>query len=396
MFQANQMFGLSHTTSAAVAVIAAAASALAGPTQKDSKRADAPIPGMQTYTRAHATHENPPDLLGGPLEVDVSQHNGVTYFVVPGPRRLDPAVFGTPDKPTGFDPAPFPLLGVPFDKRLTEDGKYTYASQATPFSNWAESGEGSLTMKVVDATAIDGATTKDTINFEANFYAPDGTPFRVTCDEPLPHGSAYPTFGGVVTNHLLHGVTGIGTRLMPTEFTYVAFWGKGKVYRAGTLIADNQVVHVMVTEFVRGPDYRLAFDGGVGEPPSGKTLHLMIPPFKVGEHGLEPSPLMTGYDPFPYAEQRLNREVGQAKMLPEDQRDQRMELLDQVRDMMDGAKEHAKEMSDAGKLSGQPFFHVMFNDFQITAHRGSGAMRQRMNSMKGHMDNQHKQPSENH
>jgi hypothetical protein len=385
------MFGRSAT--GGMLIVALAAPAMAGSQTKGQEHGSKP-PGLETYTRAHATHENPSDLLGGALEVDVTQHNGVTSWVIPGPRALDPAVFGSPDHPTGIDP-----VGVPLRERLTDGDAYTYDSQATPFSDWAQNGEGSLTMKVVDSTAIDGATTDDTIDFEANFYAPDGTPFRVTCTEPLPHGDTFPTFGGVVTNHLMHGVTGIGTRLMPTEFAYAAFWGKGKVYRDGKLIADNQLIHVMVTEPVRSPGYHLAFDGGVGHPTTGKTVHLIIPPLKVGDQGPEPAPLKTGYDPFPSTTERLNEETEEARSLPEDQRDQRMERLSEVRDMMAEAKERAKETSGSGVTDGQPFIHIMFNDFQIHAQRPGAnmeqkmetkmdSMEQRMKSMREHMNGQ--------
>ena len=79
-----------------------------------------------------------------------------------------------------------------------------------------------------------------------------------------------------MTNHLLHGATGLGTRLMPTEFTYAAFWAMGDVYRDGELVNKNQMVHVMITEIVRGEGYSLNFDGEVGNPPGGMTLHLMV------------------------------------------------------------------------------------------------------------------------
>ena len=133
---------------------------------------------------------------------------------------------------------------------------------------------GSVDMTVVDATAIDGSRTKDKIDFEASFQLPDGANYRVVCKKPLSHGMAFPFFGGVVTNHLLHGATGIGTRLMPTEFAYVAFWGVGDIYKDGTLINKDHMVHAMVTEVVRGDDYALQFDDGVGNPPQGITLHL--------------------------------------------------------------------------------------------------------------------------
>ncbi|MCZ6757590.1 MAG: hypothetical protein O7C39_04835 [Bacteroidetes bacterium] len=37
------------------------------------------------------------------------------------------------------------------------------------------------------------------------------------------HGMEFPTFGGAVNNHILHGFTRIGTAHMPNEYTYFTF-----------------------------------------------------------------------------------------------------------------------------------------------------------------------------
>lgn len=332
--------------------------------------AQAPVPGLHAYTHGHAMRDAPPDLIGGPLTVTVSQENGSTRWVLPGPRFLDPSVFGTPDQPVGMDPAPFPLLGVPVDMRNASGGNYTFISRVAPFSDWREVGVGSVTMKVVDATAIDGARTKDQVNFEATFKSPDGKhEYRVTADKPISHGMAYPFFGGVVTNHLLHGGTGIGTRQMPTEYTYAAFWAMGNIYRDGELVNENQIVHVMVTEVVRGEGYKLAFDGGVGDPPSGITLHLMVPPFKPGPKGLVPSPLKTGYVPFPAIQKHMMAAMQMVEQLPEGERAGHMAVMQEIKGMMEMTKAHVMEEMQAGRMDGQPFFHVMFGNVQMEGSR---------------------------
>ncbi len=143
----------------------------------------------------------------------------------------------------------------------------------------------------VDATAIDGATTKDEIDFEATFPAPeDQGIYRVVVQQPAPHGWAYPTGGGVVTDVMLHGVTGWGTHLMPTEFTYSAFWGAGDVYHNDELVAEGHGIHMMLTEFVRKEPYDLVFDENVN--PNLRHLHLMALPFTLKG---EPQPLPTGF-----------------------------------------------------------------------------------------------------
>ena len=326
-------------------------------------------PGLQTYTRAHAMHENPPERLGGALKINISQRDGGTRFVLPGARFLDPAVFGTPDNPVGFDPAPFPLLGVPLDLRNTADGMYTFVNKATPFGDMYEVGAGSFTLTAVDATAIDGARTKDKLDFEANFSLPDGSQYRVVCKKLLPHGMAFPTFGGVVTNHLLHGGTGIGTRLMPTEFTYFAFWGIGDIYKDGKLINEDHMIHGMVTEIVRGENYALQFDGGVGNPPQGTTMHLMIPPFKPTPQGMVPDPLKTMFMPFPFVKKQMEAKMAMVMQLPEEQREKKMAMMMEVKEMMEHTKQHVMEATKAGKMYGQPFIHIMFGDLKMSAKR---------------------------
>ncbi|MFQ5915570.1 MAG: hypothetical protein ACE5JS_20560 [Nitrospinota bacterium] len=328
------------------------------------------MPGLQAYTRGHAKFQSPPDRLGGPLTVTVTQHNGSTRWVLPGPRFLDPSVFGTSAHPVGFDPAPFPLLGIPLNMRKAHNGHYAFVEHATPFSNWREVGGGNIEMGVVDATAIDGARTKDKVHFVATFKSPDGKyKYRVTADKPIPHGMAYPFFGGVVTNHLLHGVTGIGTRLMPTEFTYAAFWAIGKVYRNDKLVNPNQLVHVMVTEIVRGDGYTLERDGGVGNPPTGVTLHLMVPPFKATPSGLQPAPIRTGFIPFPFVKKHMREAMAAAKRLPPAEREERLAILKEVKTLMGHTKEHVMKAMKDGKMDGQPFFHVMFGNIQMQASR---------------------------
>ncbi|MFQ5914572.1 MAG: hypothetical protein ACE5JS_15465 [Nitrospinota bacterium] len=337
----------------------------------DSPQESAPV-GFRSYTMGHAKIQSPPDRLGGPLKVTVSQTNGSTRFVLPGPRMLDPAVFGTPDNPVGFDPAPFPLLGVPVNYRLTHKSKYTITSHATPFSNWREVGVGSVRMTLVDATAIDGARTKDKIDFEANFKLPDGTPIRVVVKKPIPHGIAFPFFGGVVTNHFLHGVSGIGTRLMPTEFTYAAFWGIGDIYRKGKLVNKNHLVHAMLTEAVRGENYRLLFDSEVGNPPTTRTLHLMVPPFKVVPgKGLALDPLKTKFIPFDYVAKHMKKTLARVKAMPNGPKKARaLAVLKQTKKVMGETKKKVQAAVMDGKMFGQPFIHVMFGNLKISASGG--------------------------
>lgn len=243
------------------------------------------------WLSAHVEDENPPDVVGGPITTSVSQESGPSFWILPSPRKLDPTIFGTADDPKGTE-LPSLFLGVPPDFRETLPDGTQQTKQPTPFGDKFASTEGArMQMRVVDATAIDGATTKDEIDFEATFSAPeDQGEYRVVVSKPAPHGWAYPFGGGVVTNVLLHGVTGWGTRLFPTVFTYAAFWGQGEIYKDGERIVENTGVHVMLTEFARKEPYDLVFDDGVD--PGNMHLHLMVLPFTAKG---EPSPVPTGF-----------------------------------------------------------------------------------------------------
>jgi len=335
-------------------------------------------PGLHAYTKGHATEQNPPDIIGGPLKVTLMQKDGGTRLVLPGPRFLDPSVFGTPEHPTGFDPAPFPLMGVPLDMRRVVDGKYTFVDHPTPFSNWREVGVGSIRQVTTDVTAIGGARTKDKIDLEATFTLPGpdpdhpdvgAVPYRVVCNTPLAHGFGFPTFGGVVTNHLLHGVTGLGTRLMPTEWTYVAIWCKGDIYKNGKLIAKDHMIHTMMTEAVRSEGYQLDFDGQVGQPSRTTTLHLMIPPYKPTPEGIVKSPLKTMFVPFPYINRHMMADIEEAKKLPPKQREERLARIGEIKELMKWTKEAIVNETIAGNMAGMPFIHIMFGNAEMKATR---------------------------
>jgi len=326
-------------------------------------KASTPLPhvGLFAYTKAHAMNPNPPDRWGGTVTVSANQTRGATQWVLPGPRDLDPVIFGTPDHPAMWNQAPFPLIGISPKMRQSMHGKYTIVDHATPFSDWRAIGVGDLHMKISDTTAIDGAKTKDKINFVATFDSPDKMhSYKVVVKKALPHGFGYPTFGGVVTDHMMHGGTGIGTSLMPTMYTYATFWGLGDIYVDGRLTNPNQIVHMMVTEGVRGKRWKLGKDGDIrGE---GVVLHLMVPPYKAGPKGPVMAPLRSGYIPFPEIKKRMMKTKEMVmKMSPEKQKVMMPKLM-AAKELMMKTKKHVQEQMAEGKMFGQPFFHVMFGN----------------------------------
>ncbi len=326
-----------------------------------------PSVGLGAYTKKHAMFPEPPDRIGGAVTITAIQEKGSTRTPLPGPRNLDPAVFGTPENPLGWEKTPFPLVGIPQTMRQTNGDGYTIVDHATPFGDWMVTGEGTLRMSVTDLTAHDGMTTKDKIDFEATWQAPDKShDYRVVANTPLPHGKFFPTFGGVVTDHLMHGSTGIGTKLMPTMYAYVSFWAKGDFYTDGRLVNPNQLIHVMITEPVRGDKEMLGFDGDVGGGGTGgKVLHLMIPPYKIGPNGPEKAPLKTGFIPFPMVKERIMADKQAAMKLPPEQRKAALARVKAVKELMGKTKKHVLHMMEEGKMFGQPFFHVMFAHVDI-------------------------------
>ncbi|MFC7197340.1 hypothetical protein ACFQL4_26350 [Halosimplex aquaticum] len=170
-------------------------------------------------------------------------------WVLPAKRRIDEFVFGTPDEPinTGqhwVNVADGPVadllgeqtyqVGLPLDKRrTTEDGSaYTVTTFNTFASPSRREVSGELDLTYVDRRPWDepgaGTDTPDTVELTAEFTDPADNQYRLEVGQvfqpPIP---PWQTGGGVVTNSWLHGVTGTGSPLLPTEFAYGAFWGSG-------------------------------------------------------------------------------------------------------------------------------------------------------------------------
>lgn len=278
------------------------------------------------YLAAHAPVENPPALLGGPLTVTVGQDGGGVFVALPDERKLDPDVFGTPEHPRAFAGTPG-IDGVPPAARGVQNGAYTEMKTKSPFGDaYVTMGDARLTLEAVDATAVDAAKSDDRVKFEASWKDDAGNTYAVRCCKMLAtHGVEYPTFGGVVTNHILHGSSRIGTALMPTEYTYVAFWGMGEVLKNGRVVAAPRLVHGMLTEYVRSKGYALASDREV--TPTHLQFHLMVPP-----------------------------------MMP---------------DMKRGRFEHSAVPTGFTLPDGKelPFWHVMFENLDVHAARGGGGAR---------------------
>ncbi len=230
-------------------------------------------------------------VAGGIRRVESSSVGTDVRWILPGLRALDPAIFGTPDQPLGFEPG----TGLPLQARLvSEDGTaYTTTAGPTPFSDNFAPVDGSFNLSVVDATLIDGPDSQDQIDFSATFTGPDGKEYAITLLKVIPKGPDHPFFGGVATNFIQHGATGIGTNLMPGAYTYVAFWGVAELSIDGEVVASNRIVHGMITADPRDEEYRLGFDQDIDN--SQIVFHLILPNTEVTPDGPQESPVPTGF-----------------------------------------------------------------------------------------------------
>lgn len=255
-----------------------------------------PPPPARGYLKAHASVQQPLGLLGGPIAIDISQSSGGVFVALPDRRQLDPDVFGIPAMPRAAGGTPG-INGLPPMARGAEGGAYTAMKGLSPFGDkQVVMANGKLQLRLVDATATDAATSDDEVRMEASWQDKAGNTYSVRCCKMLAtHGLEFPTFGGVVTNHILHGFTRLGTALMPTEFTYAGFWGMGAIIKNGEVLDQPRLIHGMLTEYVRGEGYKLDSDAEV--TPTRQQFHLMVVPFRpnMQEGRFEPSPVKTGF-----------------------------------------------------------------------------------------------------
>lgn len=255
------------------------------------------MPPARGYIQAHKGVQKPFGLLGGPISIDIQQTSGGVFVSLPDQRELDKNVFGVPGMPRAWG-GTAAINGVPPMARASKGGEYTRMKPNTPFGDkHIVMADGRLTIDARDVTATDAATTEDEVQMMASWKDESGNTYEVRCCEMLAsHGMEFPTFGGVVTNHILHGFSRIGTALMPSEYTYFAFWGMGAVLKNGEVVDKPRLVHGMLTEYVRTEGYELAEDHQV--TPTRRHFHLMVAPFMPDMENMSfmQKPVNTGFE----------------------------------------------------------------------------------------------------
>lgn len=229
--------------------------------------------------------------------INVSQENGGDVkWILPGPRRLDPTIFGTPEMPLGFEEE----IGIPIENRsLSDDGtEFNSTTNDTPYSDNFSRINGSFTMNLTDVTPVDVNESEDMAEAEFNFTDPAGEiEYRVVLTDIIRVGQSHPVLGGVVIDGIAHGRSSIDTRLEPTSYAYGGVWGVGELYINGTLVSEDRVMHAMATERVRSPGedgYRLLFDNEL--PHQGIQVHLVLPEKVMSGNGtIMDEPVPTNY-----------------------------------------------------------------------------------------------------
>jgi plastocyanin len=155
-------------------------------------------------------------------------------------------------------PGPFPFAdsAAPILKAFGNEREGLESqAQNGPYSNNVAPIAGTFTF-----TAWDKGATRDSVNGVAEFTTQDNARWKLVLDrvqtKDVPH---HPRFGGVILGLYYHGITGVHTPLVPTINSAVALWAFGHLYRNGTLVTDNAMVHVMqLSRTRRDGDFALA------------------------------------------------------------------------------------------------------------------------------------------
>jgi hypothetical protein len=155
-------------------------------------------------------------------------------------------------------PGPFPFAdSAAAILKAFGDEREGLESQAEngPYSNKVSPISGTFSFRAWDKGAI-----RDSVSGVAEFTTQDHARWKLVLDRvqtrDVPH---HPRFGGVIMGLYYHGMTGVHTPLVPTINSAVALWAFGHLYRNGTLVTDDAMVHVMELSRTRRPgDFALA------------------------------------------------------------------------------------------------------------------------------------------
>ena len=153
-------------------------------------------------------------------------------------------------------PFPFPDSAAPILQQFGDEREGLESQVKNgPYSNNVTRIAGTFTFAAWDRGAV-----RDSVDGVAEFATQDGARWRLVLDrvqtKDVPH---HPRFGGVILGLYYHGNTAVHTPLVPTINSAVALWAFGHLYKNGTLVTDNAMVHVMLLSRTRRDgDFALA------------------------------------------------------------------------------------------------------------------------------------------
>jgi plastocyanin len=194
-------------------------------------------PSRSGYPRSREIRMNQPQRTPGSVQAIQVTGSGPVIQILPGPF-------------------PFADSAAPLLKQFGNEREGLESqAQNGPYSNNVAPIAGTFTF-----TAWDKGATRDSVNGVAEFTTQDQARWKLVLDrvqtKDVPH---HPRFGGVIMGLYYHGMTGVHTPLVPTINSAVALWAFGHLYRNGTLVTDDAMVHVMqLSRTRRDGDFALA------------------------------------------------------------------------------------------------------------------------------------------
>jgi len=153
-------------------------------------------------------------------------------------------------------PFPFPDSAAPILRQFGDEREGLESQVKNgPYSNNVTRIAGSFTVAAWDRGAV-----RDSVDGVAAFTTQDGARWKLVLDRVQTRDVVHhPRFGGVIMGLFYHGNTAVHTPLVPTITSAVALWAVGHLYKNGSLVTDNAMVHVMLLSRTRRDgDFALA------------------------------------------------------------------------------------------------------------------------------------------
>jgi hypothetical protein len=148
-------------------------------------------------------------------------------------------------------PGPFPFadsaMAVIHNRPSDQQAELTKKAHLGPYSNNVARIAGNISL-----VAIDRGASGDSVSGVAEFTAEDGAQWKVVMDRVQTKDIPFnPRFGGVIMGLFYHGASGVHTPLVPTIQSTLALWAYAHLYKNGTLVTDDAMVHVMLVSRTR-------------------------------------------------------------------------------------------------------------------------------------------------